>query len=457
MEGIERLLDISTRANGEDVSPVSLDTFYAFLPRHAYIYVPTGELWPATSVDARLPKIGRCKASKWFDQNKAVQQITWSPGEPQIIKNKFLLGGGWKEYGGARCYNLYIPPLVNGGDAAQAKRWIEHAAFVYPDTHSEIIRFLAFKAQHPEIKINHALVLGGVPGIGKDTLVEPARRAVGYWNTKTVQPPALLGRFNGFLKSVFLFISEARDLGEINRYQFYEHLKPIVAAPPETIEIDEKNLREYSIPNLVAVVVTTNHKDAIAVPPDDRRYLVNWSPRVQADFLEQYWRDLWSWYEDGGFDHVAAYLRGLDLSDFNPKSPPPKTTAFWEFVDASRAPENAELADILDALGNPRAVTAASVLNKAEELTPVDKKRDGQPLPGTFAHWLTERKNRKQIARRFADCGYVPVQNPDTADRLWRIDEKRQIVFARQELTARDQLAAADRLRGPSPTLIGLG
>jgi hypothetical protein len=51
---------------------------------------------------------------------------------------------------------------------------------------------------------------------------------------------------------------------------------------------------------------------------------------------------------------VAAYLASLDISGFNPKAPPPKTPAFWAIV-ANRAPEDAELADVLDGLGNPNA------------------------------------------------------------------------------------------------------
>src|SRR4029453_991187 len=44
----------------------------------------------------------------------------------------------------------------------------------------------------------------------------------------------VLGRFNGFLKSVILRVSEARDLGDINRFQFYDHNAPAFAkaAPP---------------------------------------------------------------------------------------------------------------------------------------------------------------------------------------------------------------------------------
>ena len=67
--------------------------------------------------------------------------------------------------------------------------------------------------QHPEIKINHCIVLGGNPGVGKDTLLAPAVEAVAPWNCAEVTPEMLFGRFTGFLKSVILRVSEARDMG----------------------------------------------------------------------------------------------------------------------------------------------------------------------------------------------------------------------------------------------------
>jgi len=74
--------------------------------------------------------------------------------------------------------------------------------------------------QHPQDKINHALVLGGCQGIGKDTLLEPVKSAVGPWNFSEVSPQHMLGRFNGYLKSVILRVSEARDLGDVDRFAF---------------------------------------------------------------------------------------------------------------------------------------------------------------------------------------------------------------------------------------------
>ena len=145
------------------------------------------------------------------------------------------------------CFNLYRPPTIEPGDATKAGPWLDHVHKVFGDDAEHIVKWLAHRVQRPEEKINHALVLGGKQGIGKDTLLEPVKHAVGPWNFAEVSPQQVLGRFNGFLKSVILRVNEARDLGDVDRYQFYDHMKAYTAAPPDVLRVDEKNLREHSI------------------------------------------------------------------------------------------------------------------------------------------------------------------------------------------------------------------
>jgi hypothetical protein len=134
------------------------------------------------------------------------------------------------------------------------------------------------------------------------------------------------------------------------------------------LRVDEKNLREHSIFNCVGVILTTNYKsNGIYLPPEDRRHFVAWSDCTPEDFAEGYWNRLWRWYDDGGDRHVAAYLAELDISTFDLKAPPPKTEAFWAIVDANRAPEDAELADVLDRINNPDAVFLSQIIGNAGE------------------------------------------------------------------------------------------
>jgi hypothetical protein len=198
-------------------------------------------------------------------------------------------------------------------------------------------------------------------------MLEPIKYAVGGWNFIEVSPAHLLGRFNSFVKSVILRVSEARDLGDLDRYALRSH-EVYTAAPPDVLRCDEKNVREYAVLNVCGLVITSNHKqDGIYLPADDRRHYVAWSDASREDFTPQYWNDLYTWFATGGNQHVAAYLAQLDLSGFDAKAPPPKTAAFWDIVDASRAPEDAELADILDEIGNPSAITLLRLIDRASE------------------------------------------------------------------------------------------
>jgi hypothetical protein len=102
----------------------------------------------------------------------------------------------------------------------------------------------------------------------------------------------------------------------------------------------------------------------------------------------------------------------LDISDFDPKAPPPKTAAWWAIVDVNRAPEDAELADVLDRLGNPRATTLIRIIAEAS---------------GDFLTWIRDRKNRPAIPHRLESAGYVAVRNDAAKDGLLTINGKRRL------------------------------
>ena len=93
--------------------------------------------------------------------------------------------------------NLYLPAQVALGDPQQAGPWLQHVRNIYPDHVDHLVAWLAHRVQRPQDKINHALVLGGMPGIGKDTLLEPVKAAIGPWNFKEISPSHLFAPFNG--------------------------------------------------------------------------------------------------------------------------------------------------------------------------------------------------------------------------------------------------------------------
>jgi len=206
-------------------------------------------------------------------------------------------------------------------------------------------------------------------------------------------------------------VSEARDIGEVSKFQFYEKTKTLGAAPPDTLRVNQKYMPAYEIVNVLGVIITTNYKtDCIYLPADDRRHYVCWSDVQPSVFdsspgagdASKYFDAMYRWYEkERGYEDIAAYLRNLDLSDFNPKAPPLKTPAFWAIVDAGRSPEESEIADVLDRMNHPPAITIGRLADAA----------------GTdLENFLRDRKNRKTASFRIVAAGYEVVRNDAAQD-----------------------------------------
>jgi hypothetical protein len=431
--------------------------FFAYMPLHSYMFAPSRELWPAESVNARIPpvvigkkrgkggeeKLIMFSASAWIDRNQPVEMMTWAPGMPMIIADRLIAEGGWIERKGVSCFNLYRPPTIKPGDAGKAGPWIRLVYKVYPNDAEHIIKWFAQRYQQPHIKINHSLFMGGAPGIGKDTILEPVKRAIGAWNFKETAAKNIFDSFNPWMRAVILRINEAKDMGDISRFDWYEATKTLMAAPPDVLPCNEKYIKQHWIINCMGVIITSNHlTDGIYLAADDRRHYVAWSNCVQADFTPDHWNKMWKWYDEGGDRHVAAFLAAVDLLNFDPKAAPPKTPAFWSIVNANRTSEEGEMQDALDALKNPDAVTLEQIAKEAPS--------DATGL-SPLCQWLRERKNRKAANHRLENCGYRAVNNPVATDGLWRIGGRRQVVYAKTSLPLGEQQKAAEALQRQTP------
>ncbi len=420
--------------------PLPISDFVAHSPDHTYIYRPTGEGWTSAAVNARVMpvKIGGGKkplaANVWLDRNDAVEQRTWAPGEPQIVKDKLVADGGFFDKPGASVFNLYKPPQVIAATNREIQFWRNHLHELWPDEADHMERWFAHRVQRPGEKINHALVPGGEQGIGKDAVIAPLKVAVGTWNFAEVSPQEALGAFNEFRQSVVLRISEGKDLGDIDRFAFYDGTKTLIAAPPETLRVNPKFVKPYYVLNVTGVIITTNHKvGGLFLPLDDRRHFIAWSTVERSAFNEAYWSRYWARLEAGGAAAVADYLRTLDLGGFNPKAPPRQTQAFFEMANAMRSEKESDMDDILESLNRPDALVISNIIRRARILGRHD-----------FAEWLKDgSKNGRQTALYLEDCGYRRLSNPHDRRGRWQIDGQRiGGVYVRKNLRDREAIAA---------------
>jgi hypothetical protein len=221
--------------------------------------------------------------------------------------------------------------------AGDVTRYIEHAAWLIPnaDDLARVFDFQAFILQHPGVKINHAIVLLGGQLNGKDTFLQPFVDAIGEHNINPVSGLELGGTFNNEMAKQMLRINE---MPSSDKRDNYEKMKPLLAAPPNTLRINDKNTPVYWIPNIINVIITTNLINAIALADDDRRFDVVQTQLAIEGTKEEvgaFYTAHHRWLREGGSAAVAAWLLVRDVSAFNPHQAPPRTQAKIEMTRAS--------------------------------------------------------------------------------------------------------------------------
>jgi len=186
----------------------------------------------------------------------------------------------------------------------------------------------------------------------------------------------------------------------------------------------------------MGVVLTSNDIESIHVPADDRRLVVLHSRLTLGEIAPGFFDRFWRWLAEGGDWHVIDYLRKVDLSDFDPMRPPPKTDAWRERASSELLAEHVPpLQDILEGLKQPDAVTL-------HELVAAASKHTVDPEMVRLVEFLKSNQQRV-IPHRMRSCGYVKQLNPDASDGLWKVNKRRRAVYTRVALSSQERMNAA--------------
>ena len=391
------------------------------------------------------------------ENDQFVEGSTWWPGQPRIIRDVLITKDGMQPVAGRRAFNTYCAPPDLGGVAAAAAPWVEHVRTLWPDPaeHEYFFDYCAHMLQHPETKCNAAIVLSGTQGIGKDAALEPVKRAVGDWNAKNIDPDELFSPYRPWLQSVMLVVDEVRpSKDEFHASSMYNTLKPLIAAPPNTLPMNDKYVKLRHIVNVLRVFLTTNDWLAMYIPEEDRRMFIMHSNCQQkwheAAGRPQYFTEYWGWLEAGGYASVAAWLLERDVRQFNPKAQVVKTAGWMAVAQSWGAPDDG-VQEALDALGKPDVLFSSELLHNA-----FDHKEE---LAGML-------KSPRKIAHRLQKEGYTLVKSPDGDRWDFQKDGKRQrfkMAFVRQNaFNEQRSVLAAIRARGfgllagePQLTVVG--
>jgi hypothetical protein len=228
--------------------------------------------------------------------------------------------------------------------------WLALIDRLIPDAaeRNHLLDVFAYKLQNPRDKINHAVLLIGKPGIGKDTLYAPFLYAIGGNGSRNVhilKNEEINGTFGYALENEVLVLNELRQPEGRDRRALENELKPIIAAPPEFLSVNRKGLHPYNALNRILVLAGSNYDVPISLPSDDRRWFVvnSSAPPLPPDEGKA----LWAWYKSGGFAAVVSYLSARDVSAFNPGARPPMTDAKEMMIEQGLSGAEAWLVDLI--------------------------------------------------------------------------------------------------------------
>lgn len=294
----------------------------------------------------RHGKQGVISASQWFDEQRhdkdgrALAGITYAPGLPVLVeRDGDVLGNRWQD---AR------PARSQGHDVSL---WLDHLAAVLPVVAERelLLDVLAFKLQHPDVKINFGVLLSGVAGCGKDTLLAPAIRAIcgPFQRNRGLLDADQIGNQWGYhLECEVLILNELKDTDGAARRALANKLKPLLAAPPEYLSVNRKGLKPYDALNRLLVIAFSNETVPLVIDSTDRRWFALKSTAKRMEPADA--AALWRWYADGGFDAVAELLWTRDVSAFNPGAAPLRTQFWYSLVSDGRSPAEELLIDMIE-------------------------------------------------------------------------------------------------------------
>jgi hypothetical protein len=295
-------------------------------------------------------KTQRVQASVYYDERRqdrgapALAAVTFAAGDDVLVtRDGLVYGNRWTN---AR------PDVADSDKIADhdVEPWLEHCRNLITDDKEldHILNAMAFKIQNPTVKINHAILIGGDEGAGKDTIFQPFLWALGgknWRNRSVIEAGGLESQWGYALEAEVVILNELKEPEARERRAMANKLKPLIAAPPETLSVNRKGMHPYDLVNRLMVIAYTNDSLPITLPTQDRRWFCVWThaPRMTTPAADA----LWGWYKTGGYEKCAAWLHQRDVSSFNPAAAPPVTEWKLNMVEHGMSAAESYLVELM--------------------------------------------------------------------------------------------------------------
>lgn len=199
-----------------------------------------------------------------------------------------------------------------------------------------LLDYCAFIVQNPGIKIRWCPLIQGAEGCGKTVFINAMTAVLGSEHVKLVDGSALFQAWTEWAANhMVVGIEEIRVVGQ-SRHEVMNKLKPLITN--SVVPISQRFMDSRDVPNVTNYFLLTNHHDAIAISPNDRRYFVVKSrfqskQQVAEELGGVYFNKLFAMFKDnaGG---LRSWLENRTIGSlFDPNGHAPMTIYHSQVVN----------------------------------------------------------------------------------------------------------------------------
>lgn len=257
---------------------------------------------------------------------------------------------------GRKGLNTYQPANVQAAKG-DVSIFLDHWAKIIPNDNDRAVLFayLAHCIKYPGRKVPWAVLFQSVQGTGKTMFYELLRHALGNMYVYRPNAKELVSggsKFNSWMRERLMIVVDEIKVDE--KRELSEVLKPFIT--DLEIEIQAKGQDQETEDNAANWLFFTNHKDAIPLDDDERRYAIIFSPfqtkkdLARAGMDTPYFRKIWAWLrEEGGLKYLTQYMLDYPVEADGLPVRAPITTSHAEAVEISKSPFEVLLDDLLSA------------------------------------------------------------------------------------------------------------
>ena len=260
---------------------------------------------------------------------------------------------------GKTSVNTWVPVKTERtpGDVTPFTDFMER---ILPDGNDRtiLLSYMAALVQYPGVKFQWAPLIQGTEGNGKSLMMTVVGKAVGSRYTHKPNAQDIGSKFNSWIQNKLFIAVEEIHVG--GKQDMIDALKPLIT--DARLDIQAKGQDQVTGDNRANFMLCTNHKDAMPVTQDTRRYCVFYSGQQCFEDIARdgmggdYFPNIYNWLASGGYAMVTDYLHSYKIEEkYNPATHchrAPRTSSFGDAVVESRGGVEQE---IMEAIGQGRS------------------------------------------------------------------------------------------------------